>query len=143
MRISDWSSDVCSSDLLGWSFPFIAVMLNVLWGYGYMGPAIVADAWIFIAIVVQALLLSAATAVRLGGIRRERDRAKAESERLRSLAETDPLTALLTRRGLFHRAQAIMAKGKGSALILIDVDYFKTITDTFGHDFGDRRLEER
>lgn len=125
---------------LGWSFPFVAVMLNLLWGRDVLGPGVTADAGIFIATVVQALLLSAATAVRLSDIRRDRDQARAESERLRSLAETDPLTALLNRRGLVHRAQAIMNKGLGSALILIDVDHFKKINDGFGHDVGDRVL---
>src|SRR3546814_10625513 len=83
-------------------------MLNILQGHASFGPGIAAHLHIFIATVLQALLLSAAAAVRLSGIRRERDTARAESERLRSLAETDPLTGLLNRRGLVHRARAIM-----------------------------------
>ncbi len=125
---------------LGWSLPCIIVLNNLLWGHGFIGPNVAVDAGIYIAIVAQALLLSAAAALRLGGIRVERDRARAESERLRSLAETDPLTAILNRRGLVHRAQAIMAINPGSAVILIDVDYFKTINDKFGHETGDRVL---
>lgn len=125
---------------LGWSFPFLAVMLNILQGHASFGPGIAAHLHIFIATVLQALLLSAAAAVRLSGIRRERDTARAESERLRSLAETDPLTGLLNRRGLVHRARAIMSKEMGSALVLIDVDHFKEVNDGFGHDVGDRVL---
>src|SRR3546814_15108465 len=102
-------------------------MLNCLQGHASFGPGIAAHLYIFLATVLQALLLSAAAAVRLSGIRRERDTARAESERLRSLAETDPLTGLLNRRGLVHRARAILSKEMGSALVLIDFDHFKEV----------------
>lgn len=125
---------------LGWCFLFIAVILNLLWSYRSIAPNVVVDSGIFISTVIQALLLSAATANRLANIRRERDRAQAESERLRSLAETDPLTGLFNRRGLVHRAQAVIGQNLGSTLLLIDVDYFKTINDSFGHETGDHVL---
>jgi diguanylate cyclase len=58
---------------------------------------------------------------------------------------TDPLTALLNRRG-FEKAyllrQADQAGPHGAALILLDMDHFKRINDMFGHDTGDRVLQE-
>lgn len=125
---------------LGWSCLFIAVVLNLLSDYGFMLSNVVTDTGVFTSTVVQALLLSAAAATRLANIRRERDRAQAESERLRSLAETDPLTGVFNRRGLVHRAQAVIGQNMGSTLLLIDVDYFKTINDSFGHETGDHVL---
>jgi diguanylate cyclase (GGDEF)-like protein len=50
-------------------------------------------------------------------------------------AMTDQLTGLLNRRALFDRfSQAPLA---GAAVVLVDLDHFKSINDTHGHDAGD------
>lgn len=60
---------------------------------------------------------------------------------LRHLAEHDPLTGLLNRRGLEHRLAAQLAHGRryGSkgALLMLDLDGFKLANDTLGHATGD------
>jgi diguanylate cyclase (GGDEF)-like protein len=63
-------------------------------------------------------------------------------ERLRHLAEHDPLTGLRNRRNL-HAAidEAITASGdSGVALLVADADAFKRINDELGYDTGDRVL---
>jgi diguanylate cyclase len=57
-------------------------------------------------------------------------------------AATDPLTGLLNRRGFSDRFTKVEARrqAKGSALLLIDIDHFKSINDTFGHAGGDEIL---
>ena len=55
------------------------------------------------------------------------------------LAEHDPLTDLLNRRGL-SREFAEGATGAGRSLLLLDVDEFKQVNDTYGHDVGDALL---
>ncbi|MEL0624793.1 GGDEF domain-containing protein [Marinomonas arenicola] len=57
------------------------------------------------------------------------------SKQLKELAETDPLTQLLNRRGMQQRLEE--AEGAELRLVLIDVDYFKNINDQYGHDCGD------
>ncbi len=53
-------------------------------------------------------------------------------------AHHDPLTNLLNRRGLEHAASRISPEAsKGRAMLYFDVDNFKTINDTHGHDVGD------
>lgn len=53
------------------------------------------------------------------------------------LATRDPLTGLLNRRAWFVEAEnATRAKGSAS-VVLFDVDHFKRVNDTFGHDGGD------
>lgn len=59
-------------------------------------------------------------------------------EQLRHLAEHDPLTGLLNRRGL--NAAFDDALAAGAALVVLDIDSFKRINDSLGYDVGDRIL---
>ena len=69
------------------------------------------------------------------GLREERER------ELRRLAETDPLTALLNRRSFTEKANAAIAACEASdtaiALVIVDLDHFKQVNDTYGHPAGD------
>ncbi len=53
---------------------------------------------------------------------------------------TDPLTGLLNRRGLQQTLDSWQQQGLAFALILLDVDHFKRVNDTHGHDLGDQVL---
>ena len=72
--------------------------------------------------------------------------AKAAQDRIRDLAFYDPLTRLPNRRLLLDRLQQALAAAARStgqhALLLIDLDYFKTLNDTLGHTMGDLLLQE-
>lgn len=65
--------------------------------------------------------------------------------RYKIAAETDPLTALLNRRGFFTAAAALMAANRSSktpvSVLAFDLDHFKSINDRFGHKTGDAVLE--
>lgn len=64
----------------------------------------------------------------------------------RAAASRDSLTGLLNRRGLEHRAPALLALGEQQArqswLVLLDVDGFKDINDRAGHSAGDLALQQ-
>ena len=64
--------------------------------------------------------------------------------RLREHANTDELTGLLTRRGLLERSRAwqaeVLSRGRHPSVLLLDVDHFKPINDTHGHERGDEVL---
>lgn len=65
--------------------------------------------------------------------------------RISRLADTDPLTGLPNRRGLaaaLDRRAAAQNRGLSCAILLIDIDHFKAINDTYGHEGGDRVLAE-
>lgn len=64
--------------------------------------------------------------------------------RLNQLAETDPLTGLLNRRAFGTRVQALRAASAPlpAGLIICDIDHFKRVNDTHGHDAGDAALIE-
>ncbi|KAA2236891.1 GGDEF domain-containing protein [Salinarimonas soli] len=74
----------------------------------------------------------------------ELEAARAHAARLEALAYEDPLTGVCNRRGFgrdLARALAYRARyGTPVAVILIDLDGFKRVNDTYGHGTGDRAL---
>jgi two-component system, cell cycle response regulator len=71
------------------------------------------------------------------------DRVTAMKQKLIELATTDSLTGLLNRRAFFDAAAEMRnaaEAGKALSAIMFDVDHFKKINDTYGHETGDRVL---
>ncbi|MFS2222110.1 sensor domain-containing diguanylate cyclase [Pantoea sp. B65] len=69
--------------------------------------------------------------------------------RLKFEVQTDPLTRLLNRRGLSAVLEYFLTTRQPFAVLALDIDHFKRVNDTFGHDVGDeviiriaRELEE-
>ena len=136
-------------DLIG----FIVAILSLLLGAWY-------GAGLFVLRKIEALVgaaarmrsgdLNARTGIRYGEeelsqlARAFDDMAQALQQRERDLREqaiTDPLTGLYNRRYLRELLQRELVRGaragESIALILMDVDHFKHINDTFGHEAGD------
>jgi diguanylate cyclase (GGDEF)-like protein/PAS domain S-box-containing protein len=71
---------------------------------------------------------------------------KTAAEEIERLAFYDPLTGLPNRRLLQERLKPALAKshrsGAKGALLFIDIDNFKTLNDTLGHDMGDLLLQQ-
>src|SRR3546814_7872465 len=115
MRISDWSSDVCSSDLLRaqgghtqWAEISLTPMDNVM---------------------LQGVINDIT----------ERKRAEFAAQQL---ASRDTLTGLPNRRGIDAGLAAVFEDRHREpdlaiALMLLDLDYFKQVNDTYGHAAGD------
>jgi len=61
---------------------------------------------------------------------------------LEQMANTDSLTRLPNRRELNRLLEDYLASRQTFTLILVDIDHFKLINDTFGHDQGDSILQE-
>lgn len=70
---------------------------------------------------------------------------KAQEDRIRFLALNDPLTGLPNRASFNDEIKSAISRarrsGKGVALMFIDLDRFKPINDTYGHDAGDLVLK--
>jgi diguanylate cyclase (GGDEF)-like protein len=88
-------------------------------------------------------MVAASILVALGVADRLRAQRAALSEAERR-AQTDPLTGVLNRRSLIERLDAACTRAKARglpiALLFIDLDHFKQINDTFGHQAGDACL---
>jgi diguanylate cyclase (GGDEF)-like protein/PAS domain S-box-containing protein len=73
-------------------------------------------------------------------VRVERDR------RTRQEADTDPLTGLANRRALERTLKAAISRaqtrGRGVAVLMLDLDGFKAVNDRHGHAAGDEALRE-
>ncbi|MFI6933094.1 GGDEF domain-containing protein [Streptomyces sp. NPDC050287] len=57
-------------------------------------------------------------------------------------ARRDPLTGLHTRAGWTARAETLIRRHPDAAVLLVDLDHFKTLNDTHGHAAGDAALIE-
>ncbi|MGA3370831.1 MAG: PAS domain S-box protein [Terracidiphilus sp.] len=77
---------------------------------------------------------------------RDLSEAKAAAEKIEDLAFFDPLTRLPNRRQLLDRLRQALAAGSPSsrkcALLLIDIDNFKSLNEVLGHHLGDQLLQE-
>lgn len=65
-------------------------------------------------------------------------------QKMRSMAITDPLTGIANRRYFFDELNRIFTERtyyhKSLSMVMIDIDYFKKVNDTYGHAVGDQVL---
>ncbi len=117
-----------------------ALSASVQWLAGVGGGA---DRMLAVALLLNIALI-------LFGWRRHRylgeeieERRTAEAK-ARMLAKRDPLTGLYNRRALADQGEAMLAaamqQGRGVAMLLLDLDHFKTVNDLHGHAIGDALL---
>jgi diguanylate cyclase (GGDEF)-like protein len=67
--------------------------------------------------------------------------ARAQRSSLRDLAHTDSLTGIANRRAVTRAIEKALAAGDAIAVVLVDLDHFKAINDTYGHPAGDLALK--
>ena len=84
-------------------------------------------------------------ATRIFGMKQDITEEKLLADRTRYLAETDVMTGLANRSQFQSRLEAVAGTAPGPAvagLILIDLDGFKSLNDSYGHALGDACLKE-
>ncbi|MEA2870336.1 MAG: hypothetical protein QOH67_312 [Hyphomicrobiales bacterium] len=100
---------------------------------------VLSSAWISV-LSLEAFLMTIATAFILLAMSKERTEL-----RHKTAAMIDPLTGLLNRRAFLADAEALLqqqiARDRPIAVLLIDLDHFKSINDRFGHAVGDKVLQ--
>lgn len=122
---------------LAWGAPVALAGVRVLAALNLIRWHMWVDNSTLLAMALEAALSSLGVAYRIRLLSRERDAAREQEIAARLLAATDPLTGLLNRRAFLDEA---IGRAQDHQLVLIDIDHFKSINETIGHDGGDEVL---
>jgi len=123
--------------IAAWSAPLLISTLRAAYGFNLVPYSFWLDNGNLIAMAIEALLSSLLVTARVREVTEERDDARAGEKTARHLASTDPLTGLLNRRAFLDQA---IGRRTQQALLLIDIDHFKSVNDRLGHEAGDQVL---
>lgn len=130
--------------LLGLSGAIIISILRVGRALGWWFATPVLDIEFNLAVMLELLTISYVVSLRAYQLRKSRDDAVQESKFMGQLAHHDSLTSILNRRGFMEQYERITAQSEKRnvhrALMILDVDKFKDVNDTYGHDAGDMVL---
>ncbi len=78
----------------------------------------------------------------LGKLEKTQTEITRQNKKLQKLATRDPMTDCLNRRSLFLGLDELFSEAKSSqellSFIMVDIDHFKAVNDTYGHTTGDR-----
>lgn len=74
------------------------------------------------------------------GVIRDLTIQKTYEEELEFYANNDPLTGLRNRRYYFKKLEQALSENQKGYMIMFDLDHFKKVNDTYGHDMGDEVL---
>ena len=102
-------------------------------------PAVDANELFYLAVASEVLGTTFGVVGRFMEVKRERDHALGMATAMETLSEKDPLTGLLNRRAIEDRFDDLRVQGFDT-MAVIDLDLFKRVNDTFGHQKGDEVL---
>lgn len=122
---------------LAWAAPIGFAVLRLLGNMALVPWSFWIDNSTIVAMGFEAVMSSLAIAYRIRVLLVERDEARANEIAARMLADSDPLTGLMNRRAFL--SAAIGRPGRQS-LFIVDIDHFKRVNETLGHDGGDEVL---
>lgn len=106
-------------------------------------PGTLIDLAAFKGEIIQVSLVEGAMAIMLIALSMTGSERYRREQHIARLAARDPLTALYNRRALNLRAPRLLAQASAAqpgALLLIDIDHFKSVNDLHGHSAGDHLL---
>ena len=126
-----WSARLIAGDRR----PLYIIVMSANYEHSHLAEALDSGADDFIGKppVPEELYARLRAAERLAGMQRD----------LIRMATTDPLTGVLNRRAFFAQAEDLCEQARrGAALsaVMLDIDHFKQINDTYGHDVGDAAI---
>ncbi len=117
--------------------PRLAWPLAVIEIATYCSPFVYSDGRHDHLLLGRAVMYAAAYAGLVATIQYLKSHLVAAERKQRRMAHEDPLTGLPNRRAFDLALDSAVAAGRPFSLLLVDVDRFKTINDTFGHTTGD------
>ncbi|MDI4671403.1 sensor domain-containing diguanylate cyclase [Pseudoalteromonas shioyasakiensis] len=124
--------------LLGHSMFVIFNMLAVLYYKGISDANVINSHGVGIGILLEALMMAFILSYRIKSL----EKIKAQQTELNRLVDTDPMTGLYNRRYFDRKSEELIAAMASNQqelnLLIADLDHFKNINDTYGHDIGDK-----
>jgi diguanylate cyclase (GGDEF)-like protein len=141
------SGEVIEAEVTAWSWDGAAARLGI-WatrsasGFLVMGEVRESDPD---AVVARMSRIHQQMADATRRFRRENADLRRSAEEMEALADTDPLTGLLNRRGWTEAFESLLSlarrRREPAVVVMLDVDHFKEINDRHGHPVGDRVLQ--
>ena len=122
---------------LAWAAPVAMGLLRIASGLHLVAWNVWIDQSTILSMALEALLSSLAIAYRIRLLANERDEAREQEIAARLLADSDSLTGLINRRAFLHQA---IGRPGAQTLHILDIDHFKRVNETIGHDGGDEVL---
>jgi two-component system, sensor histidine kinase LadS len=130
--------------LVGWGVLAAGGLLFVLMDLKVLPVNILTANGMALGMTGESILLSMALADRVRNLELTKLRLERNQKRLREDSLKDALTGLYNRRFLSEKFGVVAAEagaeGRSLSLIMLDIDDFKKINDTWGHPFGDEVL---
>ena len=123
--------------VIAWVGPITLAAVRIANNFGLIAYSFLVDNSTLMAMACEALTSSLAIAYRIRLLSQERDEAREQEIAARLLADTDPLTGLMNRRSFLTQA---IGRSGDQTLVLLDIDHFKRVNETIGHDGGDEVL---
>lgn len=120
-----------------WSLPILIALVRTLANMHVLPWSFWLDNSTVLSAATEIVMSALAISYRIRLLRDERDDAIAAEVMVRRLANTDPLTGLLNRRAFMNQA---LGRVDDQQLLVVDLDHFKRINETLGHDGGDEVL---
>ena len=122
---------------LAWTAPIVVATLRTAGNFHLVPWSFWLDHSTIVSMAMEALVSGLAITYRIRLLSRERDAAREKEIAARLLADSDPLTGLMNRRGFLREA---LGRAGTQRLLIADIDHFKRVNDTLGHDGGDEVL---
>jgi diguanylate cyclase (GGDEF)-like protein len=126
--------------LCGQALLFLSALVVVGVNWGLLDAPFLLANGLQIGVVAEMLVFAYALSARVRLMRQRQTELRREADHLAEAVATDVLTGLANRVGLSQRAQQLHADQQAHAVMLLDLDRFKPVNDTHGHEVGDRLL---
>jgi len=126
----------------GQALLFLSALAVVGINWGLLDAPFLLANGLQIGVVAEMLMFAYALSACVRLMHQHQTELRARATHLAEAAATDALTGLANRLGLAQRADQLLAAGQPHAVMLLDLDRFKPVNDTHGHEAGDRLLVE-